>query len=139
MPNSEQIIDWEQLRTNPAYEVARICKIETARLEHALTRHSALYGYAHASYEEARAEEGELEWEYEQRKAEAFSALRDEGEAIGSAQEKAELDPAVQEARQKLMKAEKTRRILWALVQGLEHRKDMLVQLSARQRAEMNQ
>lgn len=135
---SDSVIDWEELHKNPEYEVARVCTINTANLEHALENHAAIYAYANAAYAKARADKGRVEWQYEQAVARAFADLREEGKAIGEAKETAETDEAVRTLKKKVLEADREVRILYALVQGLEHRRDMLVQLAARERAELN-
>lgn len=132
------MINWEKLKEDPAYECSRLCQINTANLVDALEKHAALYAYVNALYEKARATETRREWQYEQEKAQVFAQLRAEGTAIGEASETAELNEQVKEARKAYMKAEEKRRLLWALVDSLDTRKDMLIQLSARQRAEMD-
>lgn len=130
-------IDLDALRDNPAFEVARICQIDTRDLDRALMTQAGLAAYAYSLHESARAAEQEAKYAYERAKAEEFSRLRDGGAAIGQANEQAELGEAVSAARQAAMAKEATTRQYYALVRGLEQRRDMLIQLSARQRQEM--
>jgi len=126
------MINWKNLKENPAKEAARLCSISTADLDQALENNAAIYAYVNTKYQIAEAEEAKLEWQYEQALSHAFSALRDDGEAIGSAKEKRELDDDVINIKKKILKAERKRRVLWALVKGLESREQMLIQLAKR-------
>lgn len=131
------VIDLEALERNPALEIARLCAFDPEDLQTAMVRQPVLFGYASVCYVQARRREADAKGAYERALALAFRRQRGEGAAIGTANEMKVVDEDVQRARDAMVAAEAEARMFHALVKGLEHRKDMIVQVAARQREEM--
>jgi hypothetical protein len=133
------MINFKELKEEPEETVADLCSINLQHLETALQNQASLLAYATAAYENARVDETQAEWDLEETEAEVFNAIQEKepGLAIGRTDKRVEAHERVKEARRDL--ADKRRMVanLKALVNGLHHRRDMLVQLSARQRQEM--
>jgi len=129
-------INKEAVLKDSQKEISELCEIDLDDLGLCLKQHPILYGRAYDYYEKAKASVSSQKWKYEQAKTKAFSELRDGGMAIGAAKERAEVEPEVIDAYNKLLEAEKRAGIFHALVRGLDHRKDMLIQLSSREKKE---
>lgn len=129
-------VNAEKVLSNPEEEISKLCEIDLDDLTNCLKEHSVLYGRAYVYCEKAKAQASAEKWRYEQAKTQAFSKLREDGMAIGSAKEQCELESDVVALYEKLLKAEKKTGIFYALLRGLEHRKDMLIQLSSREKKE---
>lgn len=123
-------------------KVASFCRIDLQNLDIALSRHPAIYAYCAAVYEMAKVKEARAKWDMEKAKAQAFSIVMDQGRAnkitATEAAEKVKQVPLYQQSMDALLSAEVITGRMKALVDGLSHRRDMLVQISARQRAEMS-
>jgi hypothetical protein len=129
-------IDAKEVLTNPHEEISRLCEIDLDDLEGCLRNHAVLYGKAFSYFQAAKARENHEKWLYERSKTNAFSDLRDKGAAVTAAKEQSEVAPEVIDQFEKYLEAEKRTGIFYALLKGLEHRKDMLVQLSSREKKE---
>ena len=119
-------------------EIAKFCRIDLGSLDEALSRHAALYAYAAAAFEMSKVQEARAKWHVEVTSSACFSALRSEGLSATAADKEALLNPKVLAAKEDLFTTQHTTSLMRALVGGLEHRRDMLIQISARQRAEMS-
>lgn len=120
-------------------KVSEYCRIDLANLDLALSRHAALYAYSVAAYELAKVQEARAKWKLEGTKAMVFGALteKDSKIAVAAADKKIPLAIPVKEAMEEMLTIQSTVARLRGLAAGLEHRRDMLVQISARQRQEM--
>jgi len=119
--------------------VAEYCRIDLANLDEALSRHAALYAYTVAAYEMAKVQEARAKWSLEMIKSEVFKILgqQDKRVTVAAAERRIPLAVTTQAGAQTLFDAQVLTARLRALVMGLEHRRDMLIQISARQRQEM--
>lgn len=133
------IIDSKTPERDARARIAAFCSINLADLETALARHSALFSYAVAVHESAKVDEARSKWEKEKAEAKAYSDLlrEDPKVAIGAAQLRIKTMPVYEKAVGEHLETQVVLGRLKALVNGLEHRRDMLVQLASRQRAEM--
>jgi hypothetical protein len=129
---------WKRLADEPARLAAEVCFIDVANLEQTLYKHAALYAWVCASHEVARIAEERLRWEVTKARARALMRAREteERKTVQSIAAEVELDETVQETTEDLLSAQDKRGALRAMVDALEHRKDMLLQISAKQRQE---
>lgn len=120
-------------------QVANYCRIDLANLDTALARHPALYAYTVAAYELSKVQEARKKWEVEEAKAFTYQALQavDQKTSVSSADKKIPNSANVKAAMESLFSIQGVVARLKALSAGLEHRRDMLVQISAKQRQEM--
>ncbi len=132
-------LDFDLLAQDPAREAARVCTINVANLDQAIERHPALFAYVHSHWSIAKAAEEAAKWKYEQAVGDAFSAARLSGEALGAAKIMSTQAIPVQELKMALLACSRFTRQLDSVVRGMEHRRDMLVQLSARDRQTQRQ
>jgi hypothetical protein len=124
--------------------ISDFCHINLSDLQTALARHAGIYAYASATYEAFQVQEARDKWSKEQAESQAFDKLlqdwakNKEGKdpTVSGSTLKIRLDPTFSAAQQRLLDTQSTIGRLKALVKGLEHRKDMLVQVAARQRRE---
>lgn len=133
------MIDFDKLKEAPAETVAKHCSINLANLEETMQNHPSLYAYAVASYETARAAEARAKWNEERVRAEVFNQIQDEepGLAIGRTERRVDDHADVVDASAKRFRLAREVAALKALVRGLEHRRDMIQQIAARQREEL--
>lgn len=119
--------------------VADYCKIDLANLEIALSRQASLYAYTVAAFEMSKVDEARKKWQLEAAEGEVYEALMRSSEkmTVAAANKITPKAAPVKEAQEAIFKAQGVSARLKALVSGLEHRKDMLIQISARQRQEM--
>lgn len=128
-------LDFERLEQDPGPYVAEVCALNLMNIDETLERHPALYAYAVAGYEGARIDEARAKFTMERARSQAFGELVKEN-AIGTAKELVPNDPAVQRATEAWLEAKRMVAGLRALTAGLEHRRDMLIQISSRQKRE---
>lgn len=130
-------IDFKKLFEAPESEIVEIVRISLRNLIETMARHPGLYGYAAAAYELAKVRQLENEYNLKQTKATAYGKLLEKNTATAAT---ALLDsqPEVIAAQATLIKQMKEVAALAALVRALDHRRDMLVQIAARQRQEQN-
>jgi hypothetical protein len=121
-----------------ALMVSELCRINVANLESTLERHPGLFAYASAQHELAKVAEARAEWMLERKRAEAFKRTKDAHATMPAnrIEREVETDQEVVSAAEHYFTQKAITARLKALVNGLEHRRDMLVQLSARQRKE---
>lgn len=121
-----------------AAKIAEYCTINTQDLETALARQASLYSYAVAGHEIAEVDQAKAKFSLDKAKATSYGILLDQKpKAPDTILSKEILTlPLVTKAQDDLIRAMGVCARLKALVSGLEHRKDMLVQISAKQRRE---
>ncbi len=125
---------WERLANEPAKLAAEICLLDAADLDATLQKHAGLFAWVSATHEAARIAEERAKWEVTKARARAFVTIQ--GGTVGDRQAQVELLPEVQQSQEALFTAQEKRGALRAMADALEHRKDMLIQLSAKQRQE---
>lgn len=135
------MIDFTALKDMPAEEVANLCAIDLNYMETTLQNHAALYAYAEASYETAEYTKAKAAVYLDRAKDEAFNTIQQDepGLAIGKTDARVSVMENVVRAQDHLLECLKDAGMLKALVKGLQHRKDMLIQISSRQKAEAAQ
>ncbi len=117
--------------------VSSHCRIDLANLDAALSRHAALFAYAMAAFEMAKVAEARIKWRTEVVKSEEFAKIQLKGKSATAAEKLILTLDSVQTVMDELHASQEVTGRLRALINGLEHRRDMLVQISAKQRQEM--
>lgn len=117
--------------------VAKACAIDLGDLESTLQKHPGLYAYVVARFEMARIDEYRAKRLLEIEQAGAFKALVEELSAVSRAEKLVDLDEDVIKQKEVVTEAYALTARLKALLAGFDHRRDMLLQISSRQRAEM--
>ncbi len=117
--------------------VSNHCRIDLANLDAALSRHAALFAFAMAAFEMARVGEARAKWRADVVKGEQATRLLASGKTVSAAEKTIPTVPEVKTVMEELLTAQMVTGRLRALISGLEHRRDMLVQISAKQRQEM--
>lgn len=124
---------WQRIQADPARLAAEVCFVDVAQLELALQKHPALRAWVNAQYEVARIEEERAKWTLTVARARALLAATgtvDERKAV------ADTADSVQAAQEALFVVQEKRGALRAMVDALEDRAQMLIQLSANNRKE---
>lgn len=137
-PDLSQILDNGTDETIVRRQVSEYCRINLANLDEALQRQPSLFAYASACFEMAKVNEAKAKWDMEVALSQAFQVFMDQDSkmTVGAAEKKMKSVPSVQEAVRVYHQAMQLCARLKGLTNGLEHRRDMLVQLSARERQE---
>lgn len=119
-------------------QIAKYCRIDLAALDTALERHPALFGYSVACHEMAKVRESQAKWDLEVALAQAFEIVTNQDAKLTAtaADRKIKMVPIVQGAAKAHRDAMVVCSRLKGLVNGLEHRRDMLVQIASKQRKE---
>lgn len=126
----KRILDAE----DKAEAAAKVVMISLNDLEGTLANHPSLYAYAATEYAIAESARVRAEVEVKRAKARAVKTLLNLGNSKTAADRLIEVDPGVVEAGETLQTHTERAAVLRAVVQALDHRKDMLVNLSARTR-----
>lgn len=128
----------QQMAVNPQVTLAALVHINLADLTTALLHHASLYAFFAARMETRRVEMKKkgLELEIQQAKASSAITAAEPKLAVDKVKAQVSLDPEVQRLEHEYLEAEHQFRQLDALIKSLEHRRDMLVQLSAQNRQE---
>lgn len=134
---------WTRLDAEPARVAYEVAQIDLVDLQGTLQRHPAIKAWVIASFEGARIAEERAKWELTKARAQAllkaaaeFDPSTGKRKTVDVINSEADLDPKVQAAQDTLFSYERRRGALRAMVEALDDRKDMLVQLAAKQRDE---
>lgn len=137
---------WQQLKDSPEALAAEVCSIDTSDLEQTMKHHPALVAWVVAAYEAARIGEEKAKWILTRTKATALlDAKKDKDPQSGKSKTVAVLesevedDDRVQKAQMDLLDAQQIRGSLKAMADTMRDRRDMLVQISAKQRDEQRE
>lgn len=135
---------WDQLAANPARLAAEVCAVDVTNLDLTLQQHPALRAWVNATHEVARIEEERAKYELTKVEATTFMAVKkvldaDTGKAKTVDALKAEVaaHPDVLAAQEALINAQEKRAVLRAMADALEDRLQMLIQIAAKQRKEL--
>lgn len=135
---------WERLALDPAALAAEICSIDIRNIDETLQRQPALRAWVNATHEGARIEEERAK--YELTKATALATVRLKGDVdpvtkkpktVGVLEAEVVSDKNVMERQELLLAAMQKRGILRAMSDALEDRLQMLIQIAAKQRKEL--
>jgi len=132
-------IDLEQLFREPLTVIPSLVTIDIVNLENVMINHARLVAWAVIVYEEAKSLEASAKWDLDYMRSKAQAALfqNDPKLAMGKAEAMATSDISVSTQARKYQELQRKTSILKSLVSALEHRRDMIVQLAARQRQEI--
>jgi len=137
---------WQRLLGDPTALAAEVCSIDVANLDETLQKQPALRAWVNAAYEVARINEERRKWDVTKARARAFIQAKTEvdpetgkplSKTIATLEAEVETNPDVLEATGKLLSQQEIKGVLRAMANALEDRKDMLIQIAAKQRAEM--
>lgn len=134
-----QPIDFAALDRAPEKTVANLCRIDVSDMITTMQQHPPLFGYVAASYEQAKIAEEQAKDEVDRIKAQVFMDMANEDpslpvnrlERLTVMHDKYQL--ALEHHRDL---AARTGR-LKALMNTMEHRRDMIVQIHSRQKKEL--
>ena len=130
-------IDWDRLRREPAY-AAQVCDINLAALDDAMLEQPGLYAYVAAQFEAAKVDETRAKIITERVRSQVFAQLMagEEKMAVSKADKLLATDEAVMKATDKHLQTRADMGMLHACLRGLEHRLQMIMQISSKQKAE---
>lgn len=135
---------WSQLASDPARLAAEVCAVDVTNLDITLQQHPALRAWVNATHESVRIEEEKAKYELTKAEAQAFMRAKavldkDTGKAktVDALKAEVTLDKAVVEAQEFLLGVQQQRSVLRAMSDALEDRLQMLIQISAKQRKEL--
>lgn len=133
-------IDWERLQEEDEEYIRELTAVDPTNLQAAMENQPWLYYLASRAYEKARSRREKAEGRVEFVEAEEFNRYREANDfAIDHCNAKVDQSSRVQKARQRARRARADERLKRALRNALEQRKDMIVQMSAMQRTELQQ
>lgn len=130
---------WHRLREDPSRLCYEICLIDLTRLDITLAQHPALVAWVNAQHETARINEARAKLEVTKERARAVlraRAARAEGDPQSVVAANAKLDTEVEEKERLWLAWQTQRGVLKALMEALDDRESLLVQLSVRNRGE---
>jgi hypothetical protein len=133
------VLDIAKLANAPEEEIARVARINLADLTSTMETHAALYGFAAARYERAKVEEIQAKAEVERTRADVFLSIAasDPSMAVNRLERRVETSEELRKAITAYHTAARNAGDLKALVNALDHRRDMIVQIASRQKKEM--
>lgn len=135
---------WKRLDENPAALAREVCFVDVVNLDETLQQHAALRAWINAAYESARIIVERAKWD--ETKARALGMLRaksavdpDTGKfkTVQILEAEVDADERVERTVQLVHTAQDRAGALRAMSKALEDRKDMLVQIAAKQRQEL--
>lgn len=134
---------WDRLSLEPERLAAEICSVDVVNLDLTLQHHSALRAWVNAAHESARIDEERKKMEVTKSRARALLKAKgekdshtDKTKTVQVLDAEVETDVAVLAAEDLFMDAQEKRGVLRAMSNALEDRMQMLIQISAKQRAE---
>ena len=135
---------WQRLHDEPGRLAAEICFIDVARLDEMLQRHPSLRAWVNSAHEVARVEEDRSKRELTKARARALLAAKAEndpntnkGKTVAVLDAEVEQDKDVLDAMEAYLQVSEKRAALRAMADALDDRKDMLIQIAAKRRKEM--
>lgn len=133
------MINWQRLHSSDNEEyMIEVLSINLTHIENTLQNQPALYGAAELGFEAAETAVFHAKEALTKAETGVFNVIqkREKGLAVAKTDRLVAADPDVEEARYQLIEAQATRGRARALCKGLTQRKDMLIQISSRQKAE---
>ena len=134
---------WERLRVNPSDLAREVCTIDVINLDQTLQEQPALRAWVNAAFEVARIAEERCKWDVTRTRALALLAGKkkkdpdtEKPKTVSVLEAEVDTNPSVEEAMTKLHAQQDVTGGLRAMTKALDDRKDMLVQISAKQRKE---
>lgn len=146
---------WARLQADPAALAAQVCSIDLRNLDDTLVSHPALRAWLNATHEVAKIEEEKAQWELTKARAEVMLRAKADEDAepaetdskgkpkaakkaktVDVLKAEVEVHPDVINATHFYHAALEKRSMLSAMTKALDDRLQMLIQVSANQRAE---
>lgn len=135
---------WTRIAQDPARLAAEICFVDVANLDTTLQRHAGLRAWVNAAHEVARTDEERAKWELTKARALAYQKARADldpisgkAKTVQALEAEVDLAESVQAATERLLTTQAKRGSLRAMADALEDRKDMLIQIAAKNRQEI--
>ncbi len=135
---------WDMMESNPALLAKNVCAIDLTDLETTLEKHSALRGWVSAAYETSRVAEERAKWNLTKARARVLLEVKAEldphtgkGKTVAVVEAEVDLHPEVEATVLAFHDASEKKGALRAMTVGLSDRKDMLIQIAAKQREEL--
>jgi len=136
---------WERIKNEPAKLAAELCFIDLTQLDVALQKHPSLHAWVNAEHEVARIAESRADWELIKARARALLVAKatpdthtNKMKTVDVLDAEADTHESVQNAKLLLFDAQEKRGALRAIMDAMEGRIQMLVQIAAKQRQEAN-
>lgn len=136
---------WERLQSNPGALARDICQIDLVNLDRTLQEHPALRAWVNAAFETSRVAEERAKWELTKTRARTLMRVKSEPDGNGKPKTvqvidaEVDNDEEVQKATDHYLHTQEIKGALRAMADALEDRKDMLIQISAKQRQELRE
>jgi len=134
---------WKSLDENPAALAHDVCSIDIRYLDETLEKHPGLRAWVNAAHEVARVQEERAKWEVTKTRAAMLLTAKQQKDldtgkpkTVTVLEAEVEQHPDVIAAVEHLFKQQEVRGALRAMADALEDRKDMLIQIAAKQRKE---
>ena len=134
---------WERIKREPAKLAAELCFIDVVRLDETLQRHPSLHAWVNAEHEVARIAEARADWELIKARARALliakampDAHTNKAKTVDVLDAEADTHESVQNAKLTLFAVQEKRGALRAVIDAMDGRIQMLVQIAAKQRQE---
>lgn len=131
-------IDWDRIRSGDDEYIEQLVSIDRDDPADDMQNQAALYASAARSWAQAKSRLSKAEIALEEAESRVFDKYRDDGLAIGHASEKVDSHSDVVELKHIVRKIQHEVDMKRKLLHALSHRKDMLVQIGADRRAEMD-
>lgn len=133
-------IDFEKLKESPAETAASLVRIDLADIVRTLQTHPELFAFAAMHAEEAKIAEMKASAEVSRVKAQVFldMASNDPSLPVNRLERMTDTHPDYLKAVQEHVEAAKLSRYLKRLVDSMEQRRDMIVQIHSRQKKELS-
>lgn len=135
---TKHAFDLDAFERDPVGHTVQLCTVDMFDIEGELVQHARNYAYAIALAEDLKARAASIKNDIAFRKSREFAALRAEGESIGAADKIAAGSTSVATAQKNHDQVAAQEARLQALVRALDTKTQILIQLAARQRAEIN-
>lgn len=134
---------WKRLQEDPGDLNRELCSIHLEELDETLQTHASLRAWVNSAFELAVVEEAILKWEEKKLRAKELlnvdktDPTTQKVKTIATMEAEVELTGSVRQATANVFAQQRVTGGLRALMKALDDRKDMLVQISAKQRKEL--
>ena len=135
---------WASLTNDPARLAAEVCSIDLVNMEETLQKHASLRAWVNGAHEVARIAEERAKWDETRMRATVLLEAKRELDAntgkhktVAVLEAEVIINQRVVDAMTVLFTQQEKRGALRAMSNALEDRKDMLIQIAAKQRKEI--
>lgn len=134
---------WQSLADSPERLAAEVCFVDLVSLEEQLAKHASLHAWVNAAHETAAVAEERAKWELTKTEARVLLTAKGtpdvdtkKAKTVDVLKAEVAASPDVEQANIALFATMEKRGALRAMAKALDDRKDMLVQIAAKQRSE---